>query len=250
MHKYLTKTTNFGKKIVFLPKCHSTNDIASEMLHQNQLKDGDIVMTSHQTKGRGQRGNIWISEKNMNLTCTVVASPDSFYPEQNFLLTMIISLAIIRMVKPLVPEVCIKWPNDILVGRNKLTGILIETTIKNGLVKHALMGIGFNINQLHFTGINATSLRKLTGNIYGIDEVLEQIMLELENLYPINYEKLPDHMDEYHRNLMWMNELHEFFDGKNHFNGIIKGINHEGLLVLDINGKLKTFDVKELSYIK
>ena len=75
MYKILAKTLFLGKEVVYMPSCHSTNDIALQQIKKPDTREGLIVITDDQTQGRGQRGNQWKSEPNSNLTFSVILKP-------------------------------------------------------------------------------------------------------------------------------------------------------------------------------
>ena len=75
MHKILANTVFLGKEIINLTDCHSTNEVALSMVRSGLAKDGVVVITSNQTKGKGQRGNKWISPPGQNLTFSMVFTP-------------------------------------------------------------------------------------------------------------------------------------------------------------------------------
>ena len=131
MYKNLAKTFFIGKNLVYLPSCHSTNDIASGLIKNDQFFDGTVVITNNQTAGKGQRGNTWESNSGDNLMCSLVVRP-RIKVQELFSLNMRITLAIALALEDLLPDkrVEIKWPNDILIHRKKVGGILIENSIK------------------------------------------------------------------------------------------------------------------------
>ena len=67
MYKFFAKTLFLGKNVVFLPHCHSTNEVTKTMAKSGTLSNGSIVITDFQENGRGQQGNVWLSEKAKNL---------------------------------------------------------------------------------------------------------------------------------------------------------------------------------------
>ena len=164
MHKILTNTLFTGKQLVYLPSCHSTNDIASEMLNANTAYDGMVVVADHQTQGRGQRGNVWVAEAGQNLTFSLVYKPHFLKPELQFLLNIITSLGIKDVLQQfLLQGIAIKWPNDIYIQGKKVAGVLIESAIKGRQLQHAVIGVGLNVNQTTFSVPTATSLHLMLG---------------------------------------------------------------------------------------
>jgi BirA family biotin operon repressor/biotin-[acetyl-CoA-carboxylase] ligase len=115
MYKILANTIFLGKDVLFLPECHSTNDIALQRIRQGNAKEGSIIICEHQTQGKGQRGNTWEAEKGSNLTFSLVLQPDFLDLSEQFYLNMMVSNAIRRLLHDYVPSLKVKWPNDLVV---------------------------------------------------------------------------------------------------------------------------------------
>jgi len=78
------------------------------------LSEGTVVITSHQTAGRGQRGNTWETAAGLNLTFSTLLKPAFLSLKSQFYLTMITSLAVVDFLKgQSIEGLKIKWPNDI-----------------------------------------------------------------------------------------------------------------------------------------
>ncbi len=75
LYKILAKTLFVGKRIVFMPSCHSTNDVASQLVDKENIVEGTIIITDNQTRGRGQLDNKWETEPKMNLTFSIILKP-------------------------------------------------------------------------------------------------------------------------------------------------------------------------------
>ena len=161
MYKHLAKTVFVGKSVIYLPTCHSTNQIAEELLTKPDIASGTIVITDNQTSGRGQRGNTWQADPGSNLTFTVISTPEFLPISRQFDLNIVASLAVRATVTEFVPDVHVKWPNDVLVGTGKIAGILIQNFITGSKIRHTLIGIGLNVNQVQFDLPQATSLAAL-----------------------------------------------------------------------------------------
>ena len=151
--------------LIKLDATDSTNDYLKELLTSEDPPNGTVVWTQWQRKGRGQMGRNWISEAGKNLTFSILNKFNNFPVGEQFLLNMVTSLAITGVLKRHdVPDLKIKWPNDILSGKHKICGILVEAIIKGTDLKAAIIGIGLNVNQEHFEeSLRATSIKITTG---------------------------------------------------------------------------------------
>lgn len=84
MYKILANTLFFGKNIVYVPECHSTNTLLVEMVAKANMIEGTLVITNHQLKGRGQRGNSWEAEPGLNLTFSILLRPSFLTVAEQF----------------------------------------------------------------------------------------------------------------------------------------------------------------------
>ncbi|WP_341227242.1 biotin--[acetyl-CoA-carboxylase] ligase [uncultured Arcticibacterium sp.] len=252
MNKIQPKTLFTGKNAIYLPTCHSTNETAAEIIQKGEIMEGTIVITDNQTRGKGQRGNTWISEKGKNLTFTLILKPDFIPVNEQFRLNMAVSLAVYHTLNEFLDEkLKIKWPNDILYGSQKLGGILIESLIANRIINYSFIGIGLNVNQRNFELANATSLSNLTENgLFDREELLTSLLENLEEQYlKIKQGKDVFLKDKYTENLFRRDVWSEYKDSEGVFEGKIVGVNEAGNLIMDTKFGLKQFGTKEFEYI-
>lgn len=251
MYKILANTLFLGKDIVYLTDCHSTNDEASKRLDQRTVSEGSIIITDNQTKGRGQRGNQWISEPGKNLIFSLVLQPTFLVPADQFYLNMTISLAVTDFFSDYVQGVKIKWPNDIFhADSGKLGGVLIESSINSLSIESSIVGIGLNINQVDFTVPNATSLSKLTHQDFNLLELFRLLVLHIEKRYlelkkGMHSKLLSDYLNQLFRYEEWAKyEDNEVFIGR------IIGIDKDGRLIIEKeNGFVNHYAFKEVKFL-
>jgi BirA family biotin operon repressor/biotin-[acetyl-CoA-carboxylase] ligase len=251
MYKILANTLFLGKDIHFLTECHSTNDLAMEKIRNKKLAEGSIILTESQTRGRGQRGNQWWSEPRKNLTFSLVLQPVFLDPSEQFDLNMAISLAISETLSEYVPDVLIKWPNDIFHReKGKIGGILIENILSQKGIEYSIVGIGLNINQHMFEIPNATSFLDLTGKEWDTWEVLKLLVKQIEKKYLILKKGRVDLFREnYLQNLYRLNVLAYYDDGET-FRGKIVGVSQLGKLIIEKeDGRINQYAFKEVKYL-
>ena len=83
-----------------------------------------------------------------------------------------------------VPNLAIKWPNDILSDHHKIAGILIENIIKTKQIEFSMIGIGLNVNQEIFEGLSkVSSLKSILGMPIDKDELLHKLIENLQNYF-------------------------------------------------------------------
>ncbi len=252
MYKIQPKTSFTGKKSIYLPSCHSTNEYASEKIQKGELEEGLIVITDHQTKGKGQRGNKWESQAGKNLTFTLILKPSFLSVKDQFQLNMAVSLGIYETLKAIIQKdsLKIKWPNDIYIGNEKIGGILIESLISSGSLGTSMVGIGLNINQTEFLIDHATSLKNVVNQEFYLEDLLtslaEKLEIEYLELKEGNTEKQKERFLE---KLFRRDEWHQFRSQNEVFNGRIKGITASGSLLMETELGLIQFGNKEFEYI-
>ena len=230
-------------------------DSTSEYIKKNRdfFSEKELcVLTFNQTKGKGQRGNTWVSEPGSNLCISFYFSDLNINIEDIFNLNMLVSLNIIDILDSLfLKNLKIKWPNDILAENKKISGILIETFSKNKMIKDIIVGIGINVNQIDFNDlINATSMSLIMNKKY-----------DLNILYKLFLEKFKSFSDEvkninsseiklnYLNYLYGINTLKKFEVNNLIFDAKISDVNKKGELILDIDGVIKEFNNQEIKLI-
>lgn len=251
MHKILANTSFLGKDIFYLTECHSTNDVAMSLFRANLAKEGTLVICEHQTKGKGQRGNKWFSQPNMNLTFSLVLRPDFLKPNDQYILNMAVSSAIHEVIYRLTDKVRIKWPNDIvLADGKKLGGLLIENIIGSNQFELSIVGLGLNVNQVVFNLPHAVSLFHLIGKEQNKEKLLSEIVLQIELWYlKLKGRKNREIGSYYLRYLYKYNEWCWFDDGEA-FLGKITGINGNGQLELEKqNTENQSYNPKQIKFI-
>lgn len=252
MYKILANTIFLGKDVHFLPECHSTNDTALQLIRNRKAKEGTIVICENQSQGRGQRGSTWISQPGKNLTFSLVLRPEFMDISEQFYLNMTVSNSVRKLLQDYIPNLQVKWPNDLVVpGFGKIGGVLIENTFSGEGWENAVVGIGLNVNQLLFNSENATSLYSLTGNQINLEELFRLLITQLEQGYiQLKKGKWKEIKAEYLHHLFLKDRLAKFSSDGKEFSGIITGINQEGKLEISLqNGDQAVFGLKEVRFL-
>lgn len=251
MHKYFAKPLFLAKKVEFLSECQSTNEEMMSRAKKGLLQEGHVIYTDFQKKGKGQRGNAWISAPGENLLFSVFLQPDFLIPPQAYFLNIVSGLAVAEAVSGLVSGLVeIKWPNDVYAEGKKISGILVEAIIDQNTVEGAVVGIGVNVNQSHFAMPQVTSVRMERGQSQDRESLLEEILVSLENyLLQLKSGDQSGIMAAYYKVMRWRGEVHEFKDSDGLFQGEIIGIDDSGRLLLNVGGALRRYDVKEIAFM-
>lgn len=207
--EYSSVAKRLGINIEYRNTTGSTNQDARDRGYRH----GDIIVSSFQSAGRGQRGNSWESEAGNNLTFSIVVEPTFLPASMQFLLSEVVSLAVVDLLNQGSVEAEIKWPNDIYVNGDKVAGILIEHDIMGSNIARSILGIGLNVNQCKFDSSlpNPTSLSLITGENHSLPELLESYYTAFVERYDSLESGYVDELErEYHSRLYKLNELHKY----------------------------------------
>ena len=240
-------------KIIWLNETDSTNSYASSIMKDNPAS-GTVIVAAFQSKGKGQRQNIWESENGKNILMSWICFPVFLKADEIFFLNKVVTKAIVEFLKiHFQIEAKIKWPNDIYVGDKKIAGILIENAILGSNIKHAIVGIGLNVNQTVFSEIikpKVTSLKLLTKQEFVVNEIVVQLIHFLnDNLEILIGKRFQALTDFYLKHLFRLNEEHFFKLNFEKVKGTIVGVDKKGRLIVLINSEFKTFENKEIEYL-
>jgi BirA family biotin operon repressor/biotin-[acetyl-CoA-carboxylase] ligase len=176
-----------GRKILEFSVLQSTNDTGL-ILAIEGAEDGTVVRADAQTKGRGQHGRNWHSPRGLGLYFSVLLRPP-ILPEQTHRITIVSAVAVAQAIEEHTGlPARIKWPNDICINNRKVCGILTESESGRYYIKHAVVGIGINVNHTPGDmprGISslATSLRIVSGREWNRDILFTNILTELDRIY-------------------------------------------------------------------
>ena len=227
------------------------------MAQNSHLEDYTIVVTDKQTSGRGQMNNSWHSEPFKNLTFSTFTSFKNLKTKDQSYLNLATSLAIFDTLNSLsVPNLTIKWPNDIMSGNYKICGILVETTFVQRKIKNAIIGIGLNVHQEKFPNSikNASSLKNVLHRDFDLNEmtnlIIKNLQLRISSIENGEFQKI---YDEYHENLYKKGIPSVFLDAKTRlfFMGIIVGVSTLGNLRIQLeDDSIVEYDVKEVSFAR
>jgi len=242
-----------GQHVTFLETVSSTNSYMSNLLSQQQMPEGSVIVARKQTEGRGQANERWVSENGKNLLVSF-----AFYPvlhAQNlFMLTKTFSLGVYDCIREILGTgVKIKWPNDIYIHDKKLCGMLIENSIRNPHISHTILGIGLNINQKKFPSHlpNPVSLSMIVGKDLDLDDCFCMLCNTLENRYlqmnAGHYEKINE---EYNQGLYRFGEMCEYDNNRERFRARLTAVGDDGKIFLKRdNGLIEKYDFKEIKFI-
>ena len=246
-----------------LPRTDSTNNFIRDMLSfGDELEGITLVVAEEQTAGRGQQGNTWESEPGQNLTFSLLCHPAFVKPSEQFLLSQCMALAIWKSLSETLAEagrpelaerVSIKWPNDIYVGDEKISGTLIECDLQGKAISNCIIGTGLNVNQETFLSDapNPVSLKQLTGREHDREGILNSLVAHFRSYYKRAEEGEHEAIrKEYMQRLYRREGFHRFADVRGEFLAEIADIEPTGHLLLRFeNGNVCRYEFKEVRFV-
>jgi len=240
-------------KLIKLDAIDSTNEFLKGLSNKQEVQNFTVVTAENQLKGKGQMGAKWDSEIGKNLIMSVLVKDFLFEYETVFNLNVVISLAVIRALKKYnIPELSIKWPNDIMSANKKIGGILIENSIKGEGTITSIVGLGLNVNQTEFQNLpRASSLALVCNTTFDKEEILSNIISIMEGIladYSVNASLL---WEEYTNVLFKIGTPSAFTDeNENNFMGIIKGVTSAGKLQIQLeDDSFWEYNLKEVQML-
>ncbi|WKN41935.1 biotin--[acetyl-CoA-carboxylase] ligase [Tunicatimonas pelagia] len=249
MKSFSFTTSQLGKQLFYYESCDSTNKVATQLVQQNKAEHGAVIFSEFQTQGRGQQQKSWESAPGDNLTFSLVLFPN-LAVKHFFRLNILVSLAVAEALNNWVKDkMRIKWPNDIFYHDQKLGGILIQNNLQGTYVKSSVIGIGLNVNQLHFNHPRAISLANIRNQIIHREKLLNEILVRLENfLGELSTSDLTKLARKYDASLYGKGEKRRFEDNKDQFEGVITGVDERGRLVIEVENEPRYYNFHEVRY--
>ena len=252
MQKTTFATLFTVQNLIELDAVPSTNTFAMEYLQVEKPPEGTVIMAYDQYQGRGQQGNIWESEKQKNLTFSIIYYPNFLAADEQFLLNQIICIGVCEYINFKTDrKAVIKWPNDILIKNQKIAGILIENVLQGTRINSSVIGVGVNINQISFTknAGNATSLKAITNREYELMNCLQTLCSFIEAHY-LEIQTIGKHpllREKYLKMLYGYQKEIKYSENGVNKTGTIIGVTLEGKLqIQDANDVIHTYNNKEI----
>ncbi len=174
-----------GSRIIYFQRLTSTMDEAVRRAREG-AKEGLVVLAEEQTAGRGRFQRAWVSQPG-NLYFSILLRPSLDGLQY---VSIVSALAVVRAIRKTAGlKATIKWPNDVRIGGKKVSGVLVENSLRANSVEHAIVGIGLNVAldpsiTDELAGI-ATSLNLESGRTINREALLKHILQEMDGLYKL-----------------------------------------------------------------
>lgn len=239
-------------KIIHVDVCESSNQEALKFTELLKSHTEFAISVKKQLAGRGMGANLWHATVGKNITVSFVKYPHFLTPDKQFYLSMAASLAVQDILAEIGVKSRIKWPNDILVGDNKICGILIENQIANDKIENTRIGIGLNVNENKFSFEipNPVSLIQL-----GFDVSPDDLVYELSDAMDKWYYRLKEGQfsqikKQYLAQLLGYKKYRKYQDDSGQFEAKIIDVNELGYLILqDKNHTIREYEMKAVKMI-
>ena len=254
MRKLKLKTKYIGNRIYHFDEVNSTNEKANELAAN--VEEGTVIIAEKQKKGRGRFSREWFSPEG-GVYVSVILKP-KISPIDASKMTLIAGIAVAKVIRKLGLDAKLKWPNDVLIYRKKVGGILTSINIKEDKIDYIIVGIGINAN----IDISSTFPKELQKNVTSLKEelkkevstekIIEDILFEIE----MNYETFKEGNFIYL--LTEWKRVSDTIDKKVKIKmqtGVIKGkavgVNKDGALMLKLeDGSLKNIIAGECIHLR
>jgi BirA family transcriptional regulator, biotin operon repressor / biotin---[acetyl-CoA-carboxylase] ligase len=214
-------------------------------LAEIEIEEGTVVISDHQSAGRGRLGRSWVSEAGKNLLFSIILRPH-IEQERIGLLSFFTAVGVAKGIESVIQNrMEFKWPNDILLNKKKCCGILLESSLISDKLNYAVIGIGINVNQQKFhkdLAHHATSLRNETRTIIERKELFHAILRSLDILYvQVHRGKFDLVLKEWLARTSFIGKKISLMHDNEIIRGTVHSINHAGALVLKTQKGLQTF---------
>lgn len=237
-----------GRNFIYSDEVISTNSILLNSKEFNQ--NGTVLLAEFQSKGRGRKDRIWISNAGQNLTFSILIKND-IKEEKINIINLGASVAVAQSLENLYQlNVELKWPNDVLVNHKKIAGILIESSSKGNKISRLVIGIGINVNQPNFPGkfeIQPTSIRKEFKATVSREKLLSEVLNNFETILNQNKKDSEKILNDWRSRCKTIGEKVKVVDGENIKTGVFDDINENGFLILKVGDKYEQIHFGDVS---
>ena len=233
-----------GREVTYFDLTDSTN-VQARILAENGAPHGTLVVADKQSGGKGRRGRSWESPGGEGIWMSILLRPD-MNPVNASMLTLVMALAAEKGIREVTGlESQIKWPNDLVLNKKKICGILTEMSTEQMAIKYVIIGIGINVCQTEFPEeikATATSLYLESGEKTPRSKIIAGIMAALEEYYKIfmETEDMSGLIEEYNQKLVNLNNEVCILAPTGDFRGVSTGINKTGGLMVRLEDGSET----------
>lgn len=237
-------------------KCYDEVDSTNtrvKILGEKGAPHGTLVVADRQNAGKGRRGRSWSSPAGSSIYMSILLKPE-FAPSQASMLTLLMAYSAAKALREKTQEdVVIKWPNDLVLNKKKICGILTEMSAEIDYINYVVIGPGINVNTEEFPeeiANTATSLYLETGMRFRRAELIAAIMETFEIYYEEFCEagNLSPIAEEYNKILVNVGRQVRIMEPGHEYDAMSLGINEMGELQVEKeNGSRESIFAGEVS---
>ena len=249
----------FAHRVHWLPTAGSTNDVASHLAELG-ADEGTTVIAEAQTSGRGRHGRVWFSPAGAGLYVSVILRLSSDHPLSGndnpiALLTLASGVGIaegVRAATGLPAE--IKWPNDVMIGRRKLAGILAEGAVHQGVLQFIILGFGVNLQPAAYPAdlaSRATSIEAESGRPADRAMILGEILASVAERYgALRAGRFDAILSAWRRLAPSLSSARVEWDSPDGVRrGLVDGIDDQGALLVRVGGRIERLIAGEIRWL-
>lgn len=232
------KTDYLARRVLYFPVTDSTN-LRAKQYAEEEESNGLLIIADEQTKGRGRKGKNWNSPSGENIFMSLLLKPE-IAPKSASMLTIVAALGVMAAIEQMTGlTVKIKWPNDIVINRKKVCGILTEMNSEMDYIHYVIIGIGINVNIDNFPEEikeMASSLYLALGKKVNRSQLICAVMEQIERYYNkfLKSGDLSSMQKEYNKKLAGINGQVKIMEEEAELIGISKGITKTGELIIEL----------------
>ena len=232
----LIKTDWAGAQIVYYEETDSTNNRAKDA-GEKGIGHGTLFVADRQSAGKGRRGRRWVSPSGTSIYMSLLLRPE-IAPNSAPMLTLVMGLSVAEGIRKVTGmDAGIKWPNDIVINKKKICGILTEMAAEMEYISYVVIGVGINVNQREFPSEirnMATSLCVEDGHTYQRSEIVAAVLEQFEKNYKTFTESkdLSGIQDAYNAILVNRGQEVKVLEPGNEYEAFAEGINKTGELIV------------------
>lgn len=232
-------TSFVGRNFIYTETINSTNAYLNE--NNENYANGTVIFSEFQQEGRGRFERTWNSDKGLNLTFSILLNKN--IPDNINLINLAASLSVSTAIENLFQlKTELKWPNDILINKKKVSGILINSSIKGTKTEKVVIGIGINVNQTKFPKdykIMPTSIKYEQRREVSREKFLSEVLNLFEEFFLMLNDNSKKILDDWREKCRMIGERISIQVGEEMKYGIFYDIDANGLMILKVGENLE-----------
>lgn len=245
-------TDYIGRNFIYAEEIESTNSFLLNRSTEYN-KNGTVVLAEKQSNGRGRKDRVWYSQKDQNLTFSVLLKGSKKINSKINLVNLAAALAVAFSIENLYQiRTDLKWPNDVLISGKKVSGILIESVSSGNKIERIVAGFGINVNQTIFQGkfnIDPTSIRNELNESIDRERFLAEVLNHFEELLDKIATDNNFILKEWRHKCRMIGERITVTDGEETLYGIFEDIDDSGFLLLKVKDNVKKIHFGDVSLV-